>query len=68
MVRTKELMAWRMRRGINQKQAGEAIGCSTNTYNLKENNKASFTLPEVEALINLLNIESDEDKCYIFLA
>lgn len=68
MVRTKELAAWRTRRGINQEQAGAAIGCSKNTYNLKENNKSAFSLPEVMALISLLGIERDEDKCYIFLA
>lgn len=68
MVRSNELVAARKKVGATQADAANVIGCAVNTYCSKENNKACFTIDEVVKLCDFLNIESDREKVFIFLA
>lgn len=68
MVRTNELQAARKRVGATQTDAANAIGCTTNTYCAKENNISPFTVDEAVVLCDFLNINSGEERAYIFLA
>ena len=67
MVRTGELQAARKRVGATQSDAAKAIGCSTNSYCDKENNKAKFDVSEVVTLCNFLEINDNAERAYIFL-
>ena len=67
MVRTEELQAERKRRKATQADCAEAIGCSVNTYNAKENNIAKFDIDEVVKLCDFLGIKDGSRKAYIFL-
>ena len=67
MVRTNELQAARKRVGATQRDAAKAIGCSTNSYCDKENNRAKFDVLEVATLCDFLKINDNAEKAYIFL-
>lgn len=68
MIRTKDLIAERIRAGLTQRDAAKICECSVNTYGKKENGKASFTLDEVVKLCNALHIDDREKRAYIFLS
>lgn len=67
MVRTNELQAERKRKNATQKDAANAIGCSVNSYCLKENNEAKFDVEEVIKLCEFLDIYDNAKRAYIFL-
>ncbi len=67
MVRTEELQAERKRKKATQSDCAEVIGCSTNTYNKKENNNAKFDIVEITKLCDFLGIKDKKRKAYIFL-
>lgn len=67
-MKSNELKAARVAAGFTQAQAGELIGCSANTYNLKENAKSEFTIDEVVALCEAFAIHDEARKASIFLS
>lgn len=68
MVRTNELVAARKRLGITQEQAATALKCSKNTYCAKETNRAKFDVDEALNLCELLKIDDNNQRAYIFLS
>lgn len=55
-------------KGYTQKDLALALGMSENTLTAKINGSSSFTLKEVTALCDLLEIMDSQEKCDIFLA
>lgn len=54
--------------GYTQKTLAKAIGISENTLNRKVNRKKRMYVDEVDLLCDLLSIQTDEQKCAIFLS
>ena len=54
--------------GYTQEKLASEMKMSKNTLSAKINGKAKFTLDEVLDLCNLLTINSDREKCEIFLS
>lgn len=67
MPNTSAIKAERVRAGFSQEEMARELNCSTNTYNLKENGKASFTLPEVLAFCKAVGLSDPLKKASIFL-
>lgn len=53
--------------GYTQESIAREMRISKNTLSAKINGKSAFTLDEVLQLCDLLCIESDKEKCEIFL-
>ena len=52
--------------GYTQEQLADEIGITKTTLNLKLNNKANFTLPEMEKIRRVLCIAVEEMGVYFF--
>lgn len=52
--------------GYTQERLAEEIGMAKTTMNLKLNNKASFTQPDIEKIRKILHIDTDEIGAYFF--
>ena len=52
--------------GYTQEQLAEEIGTTKTTLNLKLNNKAYFTQPEIEKIRRVLCIANEEIGVYFF--
>lgn len=52
--------------GYTQSSLAEEIGIALSTMNLKLNNKAFFTPPEIEKIRTILGISHDEIGLYFF--
>lgn len=66
MVKTVELKAAMLRRGLTQEKAAEALGICQGTLSGKINNKHEFKVSEIEKLRDLLGL-SPEQMNDIFL-
>lgn len=53
--------------GMSQIQLAKAIGMNKNTLSAKINGKATFNVDEVMEICKTLGIQSDQEKCLIFL-
>lgn len=53
-------------RGFTQETLAKEVGMSKTTLNLKLNNKANFTTPEIEKIRRVLLIETEEIGVYFF--
>lgn len=53
--------------GMTQESLAVAIGISITTLNLKLNNKAFFTQPEIKRICSVLEIGKDEIGEYFFI-
>lgn len=67
MVDTLKLKARIVGAGFTQRKLAEALGMNKNTLSAKVNGNVQFNTEEVCKICSLLNIESAEDKCAIFL-
>ena len=52
---------------MSQIQLAKAIGMNKNTLSAKINGKATFNVDEVMEICKTLGIQSDQEKCLIFL-
>ena len=52
--------------GYTQEQLADEIGTTKTTLNLKLNNKANFTLPEMEKIRRVLGFAIEEIGVYFF--
>ena len=68
MVNTPKLKARMLEAGYTQRSLADAMEMSVNTLNEKINGKGEFNISQVLQLCQLLRIESDQEKCHIFLA
>lgn len=66
MVNTNFLKSKRILHQLSQKDIAKLIGITEQTYSLKENNKATFTLEEVNEIIAFLNLEEREVMSIFF--
>lgn len=66
-MQSNELKAQRALRKKTQRECADAIWCSVNTYNFKENGITPFTTDEAVKLCDFLDITDDSLKVSIFL-
>lgn len=52
--------------GLTQKVLAKKIGCSSTTISEKLNNKYAFTMKEIDAICNTLDIPKSEIGIYFF--
>ena len=59
MIDTKLLKSQLVLKGVNTKDLAEAQGWSNTTANRKVNGKSAFTAPEIQVLVELLNLDTE---------
>lgn len=67
MINTNRLKAAIVGAGMSQVQLAKVVGMNKNTLSAKINGKASFNVDEVMKICATLGIQSDQEKCLIFL-
>lgn len=67
VINTNRLKAAIVGAGMSQIQLAKAIGMNKNTLSAKINGKATFNVDEVMEICKTLRIQSDQEKCLIFL-
>ena len=67
MINTNLLRSKLVACGYTQESLARTMKMSKNTLSAKITGKSSFSLDEVLDLCDLLHIESDREKCEIFL-
>ncbi len=68
MTDTLKLKALLMLQGLTQEDLAKYLGLSTQTINMKLNNKRSFKLQEINKICNLLKIDDLQQRFLIFFA
>lgn len=68
MIDTLKLKALLMLQGLTQEDLAKYLGLSTQTINMKLNNKRSFKLQEINKICNLLKIDDLQQRFLIFFA
>lgn len=61
-VDTTLLKATMLRAGFTQEQVSQAIGISASRLNLKINNRADFSHPEIIRVVNVLKLNREETE------
>ncbi len=67
-MRANILRAKMVEAGYNQRTLAKKINISENTLSNKLNGNRAFDVDEVVSICAVLNINSDEEKAYIFLS
>ena len=67
MVNTNKLKARIMESGYTQRTLAKEMNMGVNSLNEKVNGKTPFNIEQAVQLCELCHIESDEEKCSIFL-
>lgn len=67
MINTLRLKAIILEKGYTQRTLSKKIGINKNTLNSKINGSSQFNVDEVDQICKILNINSAEEKCSIFL-
>ena len=67
MIDRNLLRAKIVERGYTQERLAKEMGISKNTLSKKINGYSSFTVSEVILICDILGIDTDAEKCQIFL-
>lgn len=67
MIHSLRLKAIILEKGYTQRTLSERLGINKNTLNSKINGNSQFNIDEVDQICKLLDINSAEEKCSIFL-
>lgn len=68
MVDSQQLKGKIIAAGLTQRKLAKIVGMGITSLGKKINGQSDFTLSEVQRICSAIGIESNEEKCNIFLA